>query len=77
MKKFFENGIIYVNDLLFDKDTTNSFKIVSSKISETIFFFIWAGLRHSVPSHLKTDICVPSEISLCLTIENIDFDVLH
>ena len=75
-EKFFENGIIYVNDLLLDTDTTNSFKIVSSKISKTNFL-IWAGLRHSVPSYLKTDICVPSEISLRLTIENIDFDVLQ
>ena len=75
-EKFFENGIIYVNDLLFDTDTTNSFKIVSSKISKTNFL-IWAGLCHSVPSYLKTDICVPSEISLRLTIENIDFDVLQ
>jgi len=29
----FENGIIYVNDLLFDTDTANSFQIISSKIS--------------------------------------------
>ena len=30
-----------------------------------------------MPSYLKTGIYVPSEISLCLTIENIDFDVLQ
>ena len=74
--KFFENVIIYVKDLLFNTDATKSFKIVSSKISKTNFL-IWAGLRHSVPSYLKTDTSVPSEISLCLTIENIDFDVLQ
>ena len=35
----FENGIpvIYVNDLLFDTDTADSFKIVSSKIGKTDF----------------------------------------
>lgn len=31
----FENGIIYVNDLLFDTNTTDSFKIISSKIGKT------------------------------------------
>ena len=73
---FFKNGIICVNDLLFDTDATNSFKIVSSKISKSNFLVL-AGLRHSVLSCLKTDTGVPSEISLCLTIENIDFDVLQ
>ena len=33
----FENGIIYVNDLLFDTDTTDSFKIISGKIGKTNF----------------------------------------
>ena len=45
--------------------------------SAKLIFSIWAGLRHSVPSYLKTGICVRSEISLCLTTENIDFDVLQ
>ena len=36
--KFFENGIIYVKDLLFDTDATNSFKIVSSKIAAKLIF---------------------------------------
>ena len=43
----FENGIIYVNDLLFDTDTADSFKIISGKIAKTNFL-TWAGLRHSV-----------------------------
>ena len=50
---FFENGIIYVNDLLFDTDTADSFKIISSKIGKTNYL-TWAGLHHSVPLHLKT-----------------------
>ena len=73
-EKFFGNDIIYEKDLFFDTDSTNSFKIVSSKISKTNFL-IWAGLRHFVPSYLKTDTSVPSEISLCLTIENIDLQL--
>ena len=31
----FENGIIYVNDLLFDTDTGDSFKIISRKVGKT------------------------------------------
>ena len=74
-RTLFENGIIYVNDLLFDTDTADSFKIISSKISKTNFL-TWAGLRHSVPLHLKTKESTPSEISLLVTIDNKDFDVL-
>ena len=71
----FESGIIYVKDLLFDKDTTNSFKTISSKISKTNFL-TWAGLRHSVPSYLKTRKSASSDISLLMMIDNKDFDVL-
>ena len=62
MEFFFENGVIYVNDLLFYTDTTSSFEIISSKISKTNFL-TWAVLRHSVPLHLKTKKHTPSEIS--------------
>ena len=76
-RTLFENGMIYVNDLLFDTDTANSFKIISSKISKTNFL-TWGGLRHSVPLHLKSkeSMRTPSEISLLVTIDNKDFDVL-
>lgn len=60
--------IIYVNDLLFDTDTTNSFKIISSKIGKTNFL-TWAGLRHFLPLHLKTKKSAPSKISLLVTID--------
>lgn len=71
----FENGIIYVNNLLFDTNTTDSFKIISSKIGKTNFL-TWVGLRHSVPLYLKTKESTPSEMSLLVTIDNKDFDVL-
>ena len=61
-KKLFEQDVIFVNDLLFELDTTNSFTIVSKKISK-INYLIWAGLRHSVPKHLKNSNCLRSEIS--------------
>ena len=41
-KKLFEQDIIFVKDLLFELDTTNSFTIVSNKISK-ISYLIWAG----------------------------------
>ena len=64
-KKLFEQDVIFVNDLLFELDTTNSFTIVSNKISK-INYLIWAGLRHPVPTHLKKSNCLRSEISLIL-----------
>ena len=74
-KKLSEQDIIFVNDLLFELDTTNSFTIVSNKISK-INFLIWAGLCHSVPHHLKNSNCHCSELSLILTIDNKEFNIL-
>ena len=71
----FENGKIYVNDLLFDANTAYSFKTISSKRDKTNLL-TWAGLRHFVPLYLKTKGSTPSEISLLVTIGNKDFDVL-
>ena len=64
-KKLFEQDVIFVNDLLFELDTTNSFTIVSNKISK-INYLNWAGLHHSVPKHLKNSNCLCSEISLII-----------
>ena len=61
---------------MFELDTTNSFTIVSNKISK-INYLIWEGLRHSVPKHLKNSNCLRSEISLILTIYNKKFDILE
>ena len=74
IKKLFEQDVIFVNDLLFELDTTNSFTIVSNKISK-INYLIWAGLRHSVPKHHSN--CLRSEIGLILTIDNKEFDILE
>ena len=74
-KNFFESGIIYVNDLLFHLNSTDSFNIISKKISRTNIL-IWAGLRHSVPSHLKTTNCTSSTTPLSFRIDNKDFDAL-
>ena len=73
-KKLFEQYFILVNDLLFEVDTTNSFTIISNKISK-INYLIWARLRHSVPEHHSN--CLRLEISLILTIDNKEFDILE
>ena len=64
-KKLFEQDIVFINDLLFELDITNSLTIVSNKINK-INYLIWAGLRHPVLTHLKKSNCLPSEISLIL-----------
>ena len=75
-KKLFEQDFIFVNDLLLELDTKNSFTIISNKISK-INYLIWAGLRHSVSKHhVKNSNCLRSEISLILTIDNKEFDIL-
>ena len=76
-KKLFEQDFIFVNDLLSELGTTNSFTIIWNKISN-INYLIWAGLRHSVPKHhVKNSNCLRSEISLILTIDNKEFDILE
>ena len=69
-KNFFESGIIYVNDLLFHLNNTDSFNIISKKISTTNVL-IWAG-----PSQLKTTNCTSSTTALSFRIDNEDFDAL-
>ena len=74
-KNVFEPDIIYVNDLLFHLNNTDSFNIISKKISRTNVL-IWAGLRQSVSSHLKTTNCTSSTTRLSFRVDNKDFDAL-
>ena len=67
-KKLFEQDVIFVNDLLFELDTTSSFTIVSNNISK---------INYLIPKHLKNSNCLRSEISLILTIDNKEFDILE
>ena len=75
-KNVFESGIIYVNDLLFELNNIDSYNVISNIINKTNFL-VWAGLRHSIPSHLKTNANPVLEISLSLMINNKVFDVLE
>jgi len=51
-KNYFKSGIIYIHDLLFNLNTIDSYNYVLNKIDKSNFLQ-WAGLRHSIPSHLK------------------------
>ena len=75
-KIFFESGIIYVNDLLFELNNIDSYNVISNIINKTNFL-VWAGLRHAIPSHLKTNTNPVLEISHSLMINNEVFDVLE
>ena len=75
-KNFFESGIIYVNDLLFELNNIDSYHVILNIINKTNFL-VWAGLRHAIPSHLTTNINPALEISLSLMISNKVFDVLE
>ena len=47
-------------------------------LGNKINYLIWAGLRHSVSKHyVKNSNCLRSEISLILTIDNKEFDILE
>ena len=79
-RRFFEAHTIQVNDLLFELNNVDSFKIISKKISKTNFL-AWAVLRHSIPPYLKND--NTSSLPFCfassptLKIDEKVFDVLE
>ena len=75
-KNFFESGIIYVNDLLFELNNIDSYNVILNIINKTNFL-VWAGLRHAILSHLKTNTNPVLDISLSLMINNKVFDVLE
>ena len=53
-KTFFESGVTHVTDLRFDLNTTESYHIIPKNIERTNFI-AWAGLRHAIASHLKSN----------------------
>ena len=73
-KNYFESGVIYTQDLLFDLNITASFGHFSDKINK-INFLQWAGLRYSIPSYLKVDNLTTSTVSPSFLIGNNIFDV--
>ena len=72
-KNYYESGIVYVNDLLFNISTNDSFDYFAKQIGK-INILQWAGLRHSIPDFLKGDYKSPPLTSPSFLIHNI-FDV--
>ena len=75
-KNYFKSGIFYIHDLLFNLNTMDSYNYFSNKIIKSNFLQ-WAGLRHSVPSHLKEISPNSLTISPSLIIGNKIFDIKH
>ena len=57
-KNFHESGIVYVNDLMFNLSSNDSFSYFAKNISK-INILQWAGLQHSIPEFLKGDYSSP------------------
>ena len=76
INNFFESAIIYVNDLLFGLNNKDTYNVILNIINKTNFL-VWAGLRHAIPSHLKTNSNPVLETSHSLKINNEVFDVLE
>ena len=71
-----KSDVIYVNDLLFELNNVDSYNVILNIINKTNFL-VWAGLRHAIPSNLKTNTNPVLEISYSLNINNMVFDVLE
>jgi len=52
VKAFFESGLAYATDLLFDLNTTESYHVISTKIKKTNLL-VWVWFRHVIAPHLK------------------------
>ena len=77
-KNYFDSDFLYVSDLLFNLNNTESFDVIVKKIRKTNFL-VWTRLRFSVPNYLKNNIitATPSTTSPTLTIDNQVFDVME
>ena len=51
-KNFFLSDVVYLKDLLLNRNNIDSFEIAARNIEKSNFL-IWTGLRNSIPSHLK------------------------
>ena len=55
-RHYFDNGIIFTKDLLFDMTNTDSFRAMKEQGLTNSHFLVWTGLRQSVPSKLRNNI---------------------
>ena len=52
-KSYYDSGVCIIKDLLFNLDNIESFNAINN-IVEKANFLTWTGLRHAIPSILKT-----------------------
>ena len=73
------SDILYVSDLLFTLNNTESFDVNAKKIQKPNFL-VWTGLRYSVPNYLKNNFttATPSSTTCPIfTFDNNVFDVME
>ena len=75
-KNYFDCRIVFTHNLLLDLDNRQSYSIFSKTIKKTNFLQ-WAGLRHSIPTHLKGTNKSPSITALTFLTEYNVFDVVE
>ena len=73
-KNYFDCRIVYMHNLLLDLDKGQLYGVFSKTIKKTNFLQ-WAGLRHSIPPHLKGTNKSPSITALKFVTEYNVFDV--
>ena len=53
-RTYYNSGICTVNDLLLNVNNINFFEPIKEKKNKKATFVTWTGLRHSIPSNVKT-----------------------
>ena len=56
-RHYFDNGVIFTKDLLYEKTNTQSFRAMKEQGLTNSNFLVWTGVRQSVPSKLRVNIC--------------------
>ena len=52
-RHYFNNGVNFTKDLLFDKTNTESFNEMKKRGLTNTNFLVWTGLRQSVPPKIR------------------------
>ena len=73
-KLYYENGIVYICDLIFESDNKQSYDFYRQKGLKTDFL-TWTGLRVSVPKELRSCELLPEMDSVNFKHNDIQFDV--
>ena len=55
-RHYFNNGVNFTKDLLFDKTNTESFNEMKKRGLTNTNFLVWTGLRQSFPPNLRSNI---------------------